>query len=360
MDVKRLLTMQAILSVAMTLAGAMFVPYLVSLGYTSLEIVLLYVVYFAVPVGMLALARNWRIKNYMLFGLAVRAASYLLMIWADQPLMILATSVSAIMITDYWVIFNTLYEESTRKGNRVFLNNAALSLFPIAGMFIPIIAAWLADTQGYWILFVGGVVLMLPAFYIAAKAGERRINIDLLKADRENTRIREVVLLEGFADGTIWIVPSLVTLTFVTGNIEFGAFFSYLGLAGVASAFIMGKLSDQSGKRHSYISVITILHGIALLVSGFANTLWVWALAMGADTILDRLQWPFTWALTAETGADTASIMVAREFWLNVGRLIASVATVACFFVLGNVQQVFILGGIALLFYPVFMRLRKL
>ena len=361
MNLKQLIGMHLSLASAVAFGWWLFVPYLASLGFTQLDIMLSLLVFFSFTLPVMAVTRNWKIKNYLMFGLGMRALCFIMALWIFHPMMLLIIGMTfTFIITDYWAVFNALFEEGTETKNRAFLNSIVMGIIPLAQIILPVTAGFLADIYGFEWLFIAGFLMMLPGIYIARKAGNKRMEYDVFKAIKANPKIREVMFLEGFADGVAWGIPLVVTLQFVSSNLEFGGFFSYLGIVGAISALLLGKRSDKKGVRWRYIKPVMWLSAAALMIAGIANNLLVWSIALGATSFLNKLEWPFTWAMVTESSKDFKSAMIAREFWLNAGRMSSLLLAIGCLVFLGNVQLGLVIGSFGFLLFPYFMKKRRL
>ena len=358
---KEILGLTASFNVAVGLAWILFVPYLISLGYTALDVVLFYTVLFASSMLAMALTRNWKTKNYMTFGLTMRACTLAAAIFVSHSFhLFLIAIMFSFVLSDYWVVFNSLAEHHTKKTNRAFRNSMIMGVGPAVNIVVPLIAGLVAESHGFFWLFAVGSILMVIPIYLTRSTGEKRIKMNLLQSDSDNSRVREAVFLEGITAGTVWVIPLVITLEFVSGTFEFGAFFSYLALAGAVSALAIGRRSDHEGKRNKYIIPVMRLRGAAIILAGLANSFLMWFVAMGATRYLGSIKWPFTWTLVTESADNIEEAMLAREFWLNVGRLFSMFTTVACLMLFGSVQYGLVVGGLASIAFPTVMKFRKL
>ena len=184
--------------------------------------------------------------------------------------------------------------------------------------------------------------------------------MDISRADKNNKIIREVMFLEGFANAAAWVIPMFITLQFVTNNFEYGSFFSYLALVGAISAIVLGRKSDKTGKRAKYIAPIMMFNGIALVIAGLAGDFVTWSIALGANSFLTRLEWPFTWAMVTDVAKGIGDAMIAREFWLNAGRTTCLLIITAMMLLNIDMQLGLIVGGMGSLAFPLFMKKRRL
>ncbi len=344
------------MALAVSIGWSLIVPYFLSLGFSEMDVLMYFITSFAVPLIVLPVVRNWRIKNYLTFGLSMRALCFLGAMYIVSPIqLVLIGAMFSFIITDYWVIYNTLVEDKTVRGNRAFINSIAMSILPIINVFGPALAGVVADSYGFrWLLLTGFLIMLIPII-LSRKMGEKRILLDLARAEHNNWHIQEMMFFEGFANAAGWAIPMFVTLRFVSSNFEFGSFFSYLALIGIASALLLGKHSDRSGKRKEYLFPIMVLNGIGLIIAGTAGSFALWALGLSMYAFLIRIEWPFTWAMVTDSAKGVSDAMLAREFWLNSGRMSLLVLTGIWMAFFGDIQAGLVLGGIGYLLFVVFM-----
>lgn len=349
------------LAIAGSLGWVLVVPYFFSLGFNELDILLYFISFFTVPLITLSITRNWRIKNYLTFGLGVRALCFIAAMWIVHPIqLMLIGAMFSFIISDYWTIYNTLVEDQTVKGNRAFINGIVMSIIPLVNIVTPVIAGAIADRYGFfWLLLIGFLLMLIP-IYLARGMGEKRMLIDLFRAEHNNKHIREIMFLEGFADAAGWMIPAFVTLQFISNNFEYGSFFSYLALVGAVSGILLGRRSDRTGERGKYIVPVMLINGIGMIIAGFANSFLLWVVGLSIYKFFVQIEWPFTWAMITDSAKGIGDAMIAREFWLNSGRVSLVALTSIWVFYSGELQFGLVIGGLAFLVFPVFMKIKKL
>ena len=361
MKLRELLTMQTSFSLAASFGWALIVPYFISLGYSQIDVLMYTLSFFTFSLITLQFTRNWKIKNYLTFGLIMRTITFLVAMKVVHPLQLMLIGIFfSFIITDYWIIYNRLIQDTTKKTNRAFISGITMSIFPIVGIVAPVMAGYVADNFGFFWLLLGGALLMPIPIYLSRKMSDKRMLINLCRAEHNNPQIREIMFIEGFADASSWVIPPFVILTFVTSNLEFGSFFSYLALVGAVSAILLGRRSDREGKRGKYIVPIVLINGLALIVAGLSNSLLMWAIALSVNSLVKQVEWPFTWAMVTDSAKGIGDAMIVREYWLNAGRMCLIVLTIATVVFMGDIKYGLIIGGFAYSLFPVFMKLRKL
>ncbi len=361
MKLRQLLGMHTSLSAAVGFGWALIVPYFISLGFNEVDILLYFLSFFTFPLIWFRVTRNWKIKNYLTFGLMTRATCFILAMSVTESWhMILVGIFFSFIMTDYWAVYNTLVEDNTKKENRAFINSLVMGIVPVVNMFTPIVAGYIADQHGFFWMLATGFVLMSIPVALSRGMSSKRMLMNLWRANHNNRHIYEVMFLEGFSNAAGWAIPMFVTLKFVTTNMEFGTFFSYLALLGVISSLILSKRSDKKGQRRKYITPVMIMNGIGLIIAGFADSFLMWTIGLSIYNIFLRIEWPVTWAMVTESTRSIGDAMIAREFWLNVGR--ATMIAITTLAVVSNldIQFSLVIGGIGYLLFPVFMKFRKL
>ncbi|MFC2175054.1 MFS transporter, partial [archaeon] len=255
MAIKKLVALNAVFTLAVGLGWTLFVPYLVSLGYSHLDVMLFFATFFSASLLVMAVTRNWKTKNYLTFGLGLRALTFLAATQVSHHFhLYLIALIYSVIMTDFWVVYNSLVQNRTTHSNRAFTNSVVMGAGFLVNIIAPAAAGIIAGQYGFNWAFAAGFLAMLPAIWLARGLGEKRMHISLFKSLKSNKRLQEITFLEGFAHGASWIIPMIVTLQFITGVVEFGSFFSYLALIGAGSALFLTKKSDKGGKRGTYIT----------------------------------------------------------------------------------------------------------
>jgi len=77
MELKRLFGITASFHASIGVGWTLFVPYLLSLGYTMLDALLFFTSMLAFTLVILSLARDWKTRDYLTIVLAGAASSFL-------------------------------------------------------------------------------------------------------------------------------------------------------------------------------------------------------------------------------------------------------------------------------------------
>ena len=243
--------------------------------------------------ALLPLAQHIGLRNLLLSGVAIRAASFLLLPHVTQvgPLLavfLLVTGIGSVFYWTGWHAYASSLGNSARGGRQVSIQQATSA---IVGIIAPAVGGLLLSRAGAHVSFgvIAAIQLLaaVPLLRAPNLAIERDASIDPAVARFG----RRLYFSEGFHAGCSVVIWNLAL--FVTLGQHFDALGGAIALAGVAAAagsLLIGKLIDGGRQRHSLV----IAYGAAALALAIKGAAFAspW-LAVGATT-LGALVMPMT------------------------------------------------------------------
>src|SRR5436190_11047855 len=162
----------------------------------------------------------------------------------------------------FFLPWNTLFASETRAHDRA----EKLAGFPlvvsVATVAAPFVGGLVAGLRGFPALFLLGAGVFAVAALFAIVTGRPSERVRLLWNHRLLGRETIVAYAaQGLIDGVLWTSIPLITLSFVSGEVELGAVFSLFALSGGVFAVLLGRWSDRIRRRKRFI-----LLGVALSI----------------------------------------------------------------------------------------------
>ncbi|MBN3037687.1 MAG: hypothetical protein JW834_04555 [Candidatus Diapherotrites archaeon] len=346
-------------AIASSLAWVFIVPLLIAGGFTPFELCVFFLVGWSSAILLILVPRSVSSRTHMSIGLLARALSFLLLAWFfSAPVAYVVAVLFAVLMVEYWVPFNSLYELRTSKGDRAFLNSLYYFPWVIAGVFLPGVGGWIAVSFGYAPLFVlGAVILFMSAVFILRFWDSKTLAFRPFKGLRAMGWANGVSLCEGVVVGAWSLAVPLVTISLVGDVFGFGLFFSYLGLVAAAASLFIGKMSDIKFDHKRYTYPVVLVTAAILLFAGVSGSWVSWVVFMGVASFFMKLADPMLFTVVADASEDLTDGMVAREISLNAGRVLGTLVVLA---LLGTPRLAVAVGGIAYLLSIPFVRRARL
>jgi len=308
------------------IAAFAFIPlYLKQNGFSLSFILLLYTLGSALTLFAIPLFKYIDIKKFLIFGfigdmiilltfsLAKPIIAYwiLIILWSTFPILL-------------WVPINYLFFIETQKIKK----NATFSTLysaipPLLNLFIPLLAAYSIFTLGFKIHFlIIGFFSIVPILYVLKYVPDYRLKTSFKESFKSFKSLRIITAIDGAFHFLSFIIIPIYALIFFKSELELGGFFSYLGLISVIIAFIISSKSDKKEKRLKYIIPLFILYTVSILLIAVPNSITALLIVVGLYVLIDNISIPMRLTILLDTKKTTIDFWIAREFFLNVGRVV--------------------------------------
>ncbi len=335
--------------------------YFVKVGYSFLDIALYFALSFSTSMFAIMALKNSRSDKLMRAGLILKIVIFVMTAYIYvKPLLFISGIFWGFMSIFYWVPMNIHFFKFRTAGKNASHVGLFFALWPILGAIIPAIAGIAAERYGMNFVFFSSALLLLPAILLSLGMKRPEALQFNFKKFTENTKgVKSILFLQGIWEGIDWLAVPLVTLSFVSGVVDFGAFYSYLGFFGIVAFFIAGRASDKSGKRAIFLYPVTIAMALSTILSGMSSTFFAWGVFRGAVSFLVNLFSPFALTVVVDTSKNIEDSMISREFFLNFGRALGTVIVALMLIASVPIQHVLVVSGAILLLHPLFLREKK-
>ena len=295
-------------------------------GHSETTLAMFFILMFGwASVAVVILLRPVRSGPSMALGLVLRLLALLVVLevaWYGN--LMAAAVLYGTFIMVFWVPYNVVFMRMPSDTDRAGRSTQLFAMFAIAGAIFPLVAGYLLDWYGFWVIAIVACIALLIGVVVALRTpwGES-VSFDLGRAFREGRPLIPLVFLEGFWQGVFWLAIWIGTLRMVDQGSEYGAFLAFLGImAGVASV-LAGRWSDRTRNRWPPMLLSGI--GLAIFLAAVSlgeGNLALWSLLAGLAYFFAYMLMAFTFTVVAETGMRMDDAMGLREVMFNVGRAV--------------------------------------
>ena len=352
---------QVVYAFAVMFSWSFALFYLVGRGFSYTDLILMKVFVYLAAVPLMFFMRKVDSMKAMAAGLIGFAflISSLIVVW-DTPSLIAIALLDGFTYPLFWVAFNTVYFGFADKVGTAFLSGIGFLVFPLLGVFTPLLSGVIIDSAGAEVVFLLGSLLLLIASYSVVKRKGATLSYNVKRALSSCKGVKSLLFIEGFWQGVDWIAVPLFTLYFLSSGTSYGGFLSYVAVFGALSTLFLCRRSDKSGNRVNYLYPAVFLTASATIVSSSVSTLLNWFLVRAIIGFFVAVANPFTTSVVLDRVKGVGDAMHVRELLFSAGRLAGSFTVLTCHLFLGGFQKAFIVSGLLLLAYPAVVEYKKL
>ena len=339
----QLLAIESLVTLAGQIAGVFSIVFLVRSAIPVQETSLFYFEAFIVTTVACLLAFRIGMKRprlWMAGAMASLCCFYLSFIFlSGRALLFIAPIFFAPYIVGFWVPFNVLYMEQTTKENRGFVSCVVFLVFPVIGVFSPLLGAYIATSVAYWVIFFcAALALFINIFLIMLGSATKSMPFrPKLTIGKLRKRLSTALFFEGAQEGVFYTATPLLAMQFASGEMALGTLFALFALAGGLASLWVGRVSDRKGERALYVKAGAALTAPFILVAAFAPSLQVYTVANSVVNVALTLVPIFLFALAMDRMEDDKpSAVLTRELLLNSGRALGTGVVVVILFALGG------------------------
>ncbi len=251
----------------------------------------------------------------------------------------------------FWIPANYLYFINCNKKDHTSTSSWYFNLSAFFGIILPPLGALIIRRFGFSLLFlIGGIIYFLLLIFIWKIVPNDTYQVPISNEIPKFKKLKTITLLEGSLHYFSGYIIPIFTLFFIQKELEWGAYLSYLALLGIIVSFFLSKRSDKNGKRWIYLLVLFSFLSMVITILGFVKEAWLWILLTGIFAILNTISYPIHLAFSMDVKEVDLGFWKVREFFLNVGRVIA-LSLCLIFVLLGFNLGVFILFALICLLY---------
>ena len=358
----RIYGLQLLFGLMLVFGWSFAMLHFLNLGFTYLELMvynfLTYLTAVVIIIGLKKIYVYGSIKIAVYLFIAI----FILLINLDSTLELYIISMLAgATIPFFWLPVNIVFFRMRSSDNVALFSSLALFFGPSISTIVPYFSGIVISRYGYPTVFGISIILLgLTLSYI--KKIEERIVVDLqfTHAVKACGKLKLVIAVEGFWQGVNMIVFPLYTFYFITESMSYGAFLSYVGFAGALASLLLARISDKSKKRFVFVTSTVFFTAILTIISGFASGYHGWVISRTLLGFAISLYSPFALALVLDNVSSTRKAMVARELFLNIGRLIGGAFVLLMYYVFHSLQSTLIVAGAVFMIYPLIVSKKRL
>jgi len=358
MSLKQIFTIQKLFISFEIFSFSMVLPFLIKY-FSFKEVLGGYLILYLTPLPLIYFSKKLFTKELLFSSFIIRwLCVFIFVLKPTLHSMYAYFFFNGLIIFFFWTPYNIRYFTFSHRMNRATSAGHFVIVGPILNTFIPFISGLIISRLGPKYIISISTILMLFLLYKGSKLPKLNISYSFADIMKKSDGLRLLKFIQG-----IWEVASMLTplyaLIFLTGELAYGGFLSYLGLVGVIATLFITKFSDIQQKRLKFFLPLVISLGLITLALSFMDTLIFFAITAGLLGIIRTLTYPFFFAVLLDKIEDKAVGMIVREFMLNAGRVIGVGVFLISIFFTGSMKLGFFILGITLLIYPVILISRK-
>ncbi len=333
------------------LGFAVFFPFLRQ-HFTFAELSLQSAVQYSVPFLLLPFIRVFWVRRFVIIAMLISLARlfFAANIHSHAQLYLAALMAGCVLVL-FWVPYEiTYFKTSSKHGNTSAWYFAITSL---VSTLAPLTAGVIADTFGYAFLFRLAACLMAIPLLLAWRLPKEPVHETFSASLRATRGIQHLLFFDGFFLSIGGCLLSLALLTFTKTATAFGAVGGLAALVATLVSFVAANMSDRTHNRFAWIASTSVLSAIVLLILGWQQSFWWFSFFLVMFTCIRTLVQPIMNALPMDLQADRTKLYIARQFFLNVGRVLGFGLTWICALTYGlkPMYIVYALGFLVYIFY---------
>lgn len=316
---------------------------------------------FAVTI-LILLIKRWHIKKTMVVGFCLvwlALLSLLLPLPANQ-IIYLYVFLSYPGTILFFIPYNILYFKGGKQDANLQNTTFYWAVGIIAGILGPLFGTFVLHNFAFgWFIAVALLILSLVIFLTKYLPSET-YTVDFSTLIRTIRGYRSINLLDGALHKAHLITITILSLKFISNELDFGKFLSLISLVALFFAFKAAKISDQKRKRLIFIWPLSVAAAlITFSLYYVTNFLIFLILAIILKAVLVMVEPIRSNVLLDKTDKNNPLIWISREFFLNFGR---SILWLLAFFLLyfNQSQLLFIFLAFLHLLYPLLIYYKKI
>jgi MFS family permease len=299
----------------------------------------------------LFLVREYDIRKSIAAGFLIYCGSSLLLLFFPPGMAFLYAMTTGVALVFFWVPLNYIFFTSSQ--DHTHATDSAIYTVPdMFGIFLPLLGALIVTTFSYkWLFGLGAILYFCCALLALRFIPTQEIKADPHVAIKNFTGLRLITALDGSLDFFANVIVPIYALLFFSTATSISFFLSYLGIISFVIALVLSHHSDRTQRRQAYIFALFTCMAISTISLIFVGTAFAWVIAAGVFTLWARVSWPLRNAICMDKREKNVNFWVAREIFLNTGRLI-TIGAASLLFYFKLYWVVFVLFSAIAVTYP--------
>ncbi|NIQ04491.1 MAG: MFS transporter [Candidatus Korarchaeota archaeon] len=345
--------LQVVFAFAVSFGWSLIYFYFLKSGFSSMHVLLYFTLIYVSSSATILLVTRVHSKQSIITGLLLRIVTFVLVYrFVHVIQLFLVAIVFGVAISLFWIPVNIAYFATSSHDTKAFHSSIAIALWPFVGAICPFLSGVVANFYGFQAVFLISIaILLIDVFITMNLSSNSLLQFDLKRTIQRIKGLKTLLLLQGFWQGVNWIAVPVISFFFITKELEYGSFLAYLSVVGAVASLLLGKLSDKTENRLTFIIPSIIFTGIFTLLSGLGTTFVEWALFRGVVSFFGTIAASFSLTVVVDRTDHLEAGMIGRELFINGGRVIGGLI-VLLFAQLGRIQLSLVVSGIAFFVYP--------
>src|SRR3989344_6098225 len=252
----------------------------------------------------------------------------------------------------FWTVFNSIFFRYSKEGEYGFKSGLYFLLFPLSGALFSPLSGIIASHFGYAFFYKTALLAyslpLILVFYLPESSYKFSTREAVFRIEN-----KILIFFQGFSGMLGMALIPIFTLYFIFTTLGVGNFFGYLALLSALVAVLNSKIRDRLNKKAFFFYLFSFLNSLSYLPIYFLSTLFGWQIFTGINSITSNLANPFDTALILDTSSlDIDSTMLAREFYLSLGRVVMLALAILILWISGSFYKVLLVTALASIAYP--------
>lgn len=252
----------------------------------------------------------------------------------------------------YYTPYNVIHLQNTDDKHSGASAGLMFTIWAVVGFVTPLIAGLVADFNIAHIWIMSGVLFLLTLWTIKPLKNVA-VSYSLKESWTELKSLKSIFIIQGFCDAIFRALIPLYTLQFIHTPTEYGAFLSYIALAGGAGNLLFAQFTDRIHMRSPFLYPVTLILGILTILYPLAATsLKLWLIFAGILSLIGPTFNTLCFTLMIDKKLDLMKAVPGREITLAIGRIIGFSAVVVSFIYELQPHYIFYVLGAGALMLP--------
>ncbi|MCC6323692.1 hypothetical protein IT400_02775 [Candidatus Nomurabacteria bacterium] len=260
----------------------------------------------------------------------------------------------AINVVFFWTIYNVLHFKYSEDHEHGYKSGIYFLISPVFSTILAPLAGTVVEMFGYHTLFISSLFLYIIPVFLLLRIPSFEFKFNTFKAIRIMEH-RVLITMQGYIFMLSYNIIPIFTLFYINTPGQLGNFFGYLAILSAVTAVINSKISDRLKKRAFFFYFFNTINSISYIPLAMASSLVGWSLFVGISNLTYGLSNPFNFALTLDhREGDIVDTMVAREVYLNLGRVIMIVVALIVFLFTQSLHMALLVSVLISFAYPLY------
>ncbi|PIY60701.1 hypothetical protein COY95_00405, partial [Candidatus Woesearchaeota archaeon CG_4_10_14_0_8_um_filter_47_5] len=238
-------------------------------GFTFLA--LFYLVFSVTQLVVLFIFKKLFLRESLVASFVLRMLMFgLALFFFHNIQLILIGILWGVMLQLFWIPYYNGYYNYSGKGNTAQTIGKITIIDTILKMIMPVLGGLIALVFGFRTLFIICIVLLgaTAVFSWQHLDSHKAFRCSVRRSLRNFDKLQLVSFVEGLWQTIPFMIVPLATMLFITDELGYGAFLSYLSILMIIGLRIMSRISDKLHNRELFLYPLAVVLSVVTIISG--------------------------------------------------------------------------------------------